>query len=176
MRATVVYESMYGNTKQIAEAIAEGLGDGARTVPAAEAIGQPWAGLLVVGGPTHIRGMSRPSTRRAAADAAHKPSSGLVLQPATDARGVREFVNGLVGDGRRAATFDTRIQNPFSGRASRAAATSLRRRGFDVVASRSFLVTKHSTLVPGELDRARAWGAELAARLGRAPLADGATA
>jgi hypothetical protein len=176
MRATVVYESMYGNTKQIAEAITEGLGDGARAVPVAAMVDEPITGLLVVGGPTHVWSMSRPNTRRAAAEAARKPGSGLVLQPSAESAGIREFVHGLVGDSRRAAAFDTRIQNVFSGRASRAIARALRRRGFESVASKTFLVTKNNALVAGELDRARAWGVELAARLGRSPVVDGANA
>jgi len=68
MRAVVVYESMYGNTHQVADAIGRGLatiGD-VVVVPVADA-GPALverADLLVVGGPTHIRGMSRASTRK----------------------------------------------------------------------------------------------------------------
>ena len=67
MKAVVVYESMFGNTRQIAEAIAAGLAESAdvaavevseATAEAAEA-----ADLLVAGGPTHAFSMSRPSTR-----------------------------------------------------------------------------------------------------------------
>ena len=67
MKALVVYESMYGNTRSVAEAIVEGLCETAepRLVPVSEAKAAVHEGadLLVVGGPTHAHGMSRPSTR-----------------------------------------------------------------------------------------------------------------
>jgi hypothetical protein len=40
--------------------------------------------LIVVGGPTHVHGMSTVATRRMAAEAARKPSSGLVMDPDSD--------------------------------------------------------------------------------------------
>ena len=70
MRAIIVYESMYGNTRHIAEAIARGIDDSGtvRVVPvsAAEAVSLANFDLVVVGGPTHVHGMSRASTRHAA--------------------------------------------------------------------------------------------------------------
>ncbi len=70
MRAVVVYESMYGNTHHVAEAIGSGLAEGfdVAVVPVAEA-GQEMiddADLVIVGGPTHAHGMSRESTRQEA--------------------------------------------------------------------------------------------------------------
>lgn len=70
MRAVVVYESMYGNTHQVAEAI----GDGLRTAldVSVVAVGRvnpallDGADLVVVGGPTHMHAMSRASSRKAA--------------------------------------------------------------------------------------------------------------
>jgi flavodoxin len=70
MRALIVVESWFGNTRAIAGAVAEGLG-GFMTVDVTE-IGDaparvaPDVDLVVVGGPTHAFGMSRPSTRRPA--------------------------------------------------------------------------------------------------------------
>ncbi len=63
MRAVVVYESMFGNTHEVAERIASGLA--ARyevtVLPVGEAIAQilPDIDLLVVGAPTHVHGLSR---------------------------------------------------------------------------------------------------------------------
>ena len=74
MRALVVVESVFGNTRRIAEAVAEGLGQraGARIVDVAVAARTPdlldGIDLLVVGGPTHAFGMTRASTRRSAAE------------------------------------------------------------------------------------------------------------
>jgi menaquinone-dependent protoporphyrinogen IX oxidase len=73
MRALVVYESMYGNTHRIAEAIARGLRPAyaVRVVSVAgaryEHVGR--YDLIVVGGPTHAHGMSRPDTRQGAISA-----------------------------------------------------------------------------------------------------------
>jgi hypothetical protein len=62
-RALVIYESMYGNTEQIARAIGEGLGDRMQVevveVGAAPTTLAADVGLVVVGGPTHAFSMSR---------------------------------------------------------------------------------------------------------------------
>ncbi|AUI64561.1 hypothetical protein B1H26_23740 [Amycolatopsis sp. BJA-103] len=65
MRAMVVYESMFGNTEQVAKAVAEGLSPYAEVdVVNVDDVGSvAEAGLLVVGGPTHVHGMSWPSSR-----------------------------------------------------------------------------------------------------------------
>ena len=80
MKAVIVYESMYGNTRVIADAIGRGLGPENETVvvPVAEARPGLLAGadLVVVGGPTHMHGMSRASTRKGAAQAAASPAAG----------------------------------------------------------------------------------------------------
>ncbi|MFL6114535.1 MAG: flavodoxin family protein [Catenulispora sp.] len=64
MRALVVYESMYGNTRAVAEAVASGLRPAYETeVKPAVDIGAAdvdRADLLVVGGPTHVHGLPRP--------------------------------------------------------------------------------------------------------------------
>lgn len=70
MRAVIVYESMFGSTRYVAEAIAEGLADCAEVsvVPVAHANAEVLDGvdLLVVGAPTHLHGLPRPSSRRMA--------------------------------------------------------------------------------------------------------------
>jgi hypothetical protein len=70
MRAVVVYESMYGNTHLVADAIATGLATACQVdvVPVERADRQVLDGadLVVVGGPTHAHGMTRASTREAA--------------------------------------------------------------------------------------------------------------
>ena len=113
MRAVVVYESMYGNTHLVAQAIGDGLGESAQVavVPVAEASATlaDGADLLVVGGPTHVHGLSGPRTRTAAADAAKKPESGLTVEPEAEGPGVRELLESLGNLDMRAAAFDTRI-------------------------------------------------------------------
>ena len=68
MRALVVFESMFGNTEKIAAAIGEGLAT-RMPVDVVEVGIAPLdidadTVLLVVGGPTHAFGMSRPQTRQ----------------------------------------------------------------------------------------------------------------
>ena len=67
MKARIVYESIFGNTKAIAEAIATGLSAGfeiATVEGNASPPGVAGIDLIVVGAPTHVLSMSRPSTRR----------------------------------------------------------------------------------------------------------------
>jgi hypothetical protein len=169
MRAVIVYESMYGNTRQIAEAIREGLGadDDVRVVPVAEADPAMLHGadLLVTGGPTHAHSISWPSTRRSAADAAAKPDAGLTLEPGATGVGLREWLPTLGDVKIWAAAFDTRLDAPqvFTGRGSARIERRLRQHKAHLIAEpESFLVTKQNTLLPGELERARAWGQRLA--------------
>ena len=67
-RAMVVFESMFGNTEQVAGAVADGLqAEGVPTVvvevATAPADLPPSVDLLVVGAPTHAFSLSRPKTR-----------------------------------------------------------------------------------------------------------------
>jgi hypothetical protein len=160
MKALVVYESMWGNTRQVANAIAEGLGG----VPATE-VGTVDADelkdldLLVVGGPTHAFSMSRASTRR---DAAQKGATG-----GHDDLGIREWLDALPSDLTAAvATFDTRATKVrhLPGSAARSAAKEIKRHhGGRVVDQESFYVLDmEGPLMEGELDRARSWAASLA--------------
>ena len=167
MRALVVYESMFGNTQAIAEAIAEGLSERI-PVEALEVSVAPTridddVALLIVGGPTHAFGLSRPRTRQ---DAARQATQGLVSR----GLGLREWLTSLEGPaGVAAATFDTRIAKPrLPGSAARAAEKQLRRRGFRLITpAESFYV--EGTLGPlgaGERERSRRWGETLGSRTG----------
>jgi Flavodoxin len=169
MRAVIVYESMYGNTHKIADAIADGFRADADV--AVVAVTEVDAGILdgvdvlVVGGPTHVHGMTRPTSRSAAVDATTKPGNTLVVEPGGHEPGVREWLTSLGDTDVRAAAFDTRVHGPgwLTGRASTRIARRLRRHGCTLVARpESFLVTKDSRLEPGEEERARRWGARLA--------------
>ena len=170
MHAVVIYESMYGNTRLIADAIGAGLRTAfdVSVVPVSQASAAVLDGadLVVVGGPTHVHGMSRASTRKAAVQAADKPASPLTLEPDALGPGLREWFGSLGRYPVKAAAFDTRVHGPaaLTGRASKGVAHLLRAHGFDVVAEpESFLVTKQDRLEPQETDRAREWGAKLAA-------------
>ena len=175
MRAVVVYESMYGNTHLIADAIGAGLSTAfdVRVVPVSEARPEVIADadLVVVGGPTHVHGMSRASTRKAAVEAADKPVGGLKVEPDAMGPGLREWFGWLGRYPVRAAAFDTRVHGPatLTGRAAKGVARRLREHGFAVIAEpESFLVTKQDRLEPQEQNRARDWGTKLAAASHRA--------
>jgi Flavodoxin len=167
MHALVVFESMYGNTRQIAEAVAAGLATVART-DLAEVSDAPMeipgdVDLLVVGGPTHAFGMTRPGTRRDAA----KYAAGPLVPGGT---GIREWLEQLTAGSRRidAAAFDTKIRRPpLPGSAAKGAQRRLSRRGFAVLEpARTFWVRgTQGPLCEGEEERARQWGAGLASKL-----------
>jgi Flavodoxin domain len=169
MRALVVYESMYGNTHVIASNIADGLRatHEVTLVPVGDATAELLAGadLLVAGGPTHMHGMSSASSRRMAAQAAAKENSGLSLDPGAH-EGIRDWLTGITGGRVLAAAFDTRLSGvpAFTGRASHPIGRLLKRHGCRIIAApASFLVSKQSTLLDGEAERARRWGMALGA-------------
>lgn len=166
MRALVVYESMYGNTRDVAMAIAAGL-EASLEVSALPVEDAPTTlpddiGLLVVGGPTHAFGMSRPNTRQQAAEA-----GPLVTSART---GIREWLDRVEpGAATTPATaFDTKVSKPrLPGSAARAAGKRLRRRGFFVITpAETFHVTATAgPLLDGEAQRAEEWGKSVGALL-----------
>jgi hypothetical protein len=170
MRALIVYESMYGNTHAVADAIAAGLRPDfdvtAVPVREATALDVATADLIVCGGPTHVHTMSSRRTRDAAVQAALKAGAVLTLEPAAEVTGLRQWFQDVSSPSNTpAAAFDTRVDAPgfVTGRASRPIARRLRAKGFHVVVPpESFLVDKTTQLVAGELERATAWGRSLA--------------
>ncbi|AXH95634.1 flavodoxin family protein [Ornithinimicrobium avium] len=166
MKALIVYESAWGNTRAVAEALAAGLEDSATT----EVVDVEWApalaglevDLLVVGAPTHAFGLSRAGTRQ---DAHRRGGAQL-------STGVREWLDAATTASLRVATFDTHVRHPnLPGSAARKAAKRLTRAGCTVVTEpTSFWVDDYEgPLLPGELDRAREWGSMLAAHLTPSP-------
>jgi hypothetical protein len=171
MRTLIVCESMFGNTREIADAVAETLAAYGHVevidVSAAPPVVAAGTDLVVVGAPTHAFGLSRPNTRRSAVD------QGASAEPAV---GVREWLAALTGaaGGICAAAFDTRIARPrMPGSAARAAHRRLAARGFRMVADpESFWVTGTAGPIrPGEMERAHRWAYQLATTMsGRRPL------
>lgn len=159
MRTWIVVESMWGNTREIAEAVAEGLGGDVEVLDVTRA---PGLGddldLVVIGGPTHAFSMSRPATRQ---DAVRQGGA-----PAAQSRGIREWLADQQHPGPvHVATFDTRVasMHRLPGSAARAAARVVRRRHLGhLVGCENFYVTDVSgPLLDGEVDRAREWGRTL---------------
>lgn len=161
MSTMVVFESLWGNTRALAEAVAEGIGDAVTLVDVGEApVPVPDdVDLVVVGGPTHAFSMSRASTRH---DAEGKGA------PAGHAeRGIREWLDALpASDHVDVATFDSRVGTVrhLPGSAARAAGREVRRHhlGRLVATERFYVDDMAGPLLDGELDRARAWGQSLA--------------
>src|SRR3954447_6205784 len=116
MRALVVYESMYGNTKEIATAVADGLST-RMPVQLMEVGVAPTAiaddiALLVVGAPTHGHGMSKDTSRKSAAERTTIDEPPVISREV----GLREWLESLESADApvdvSAAAFDTRIKGP----------------------------------------------------------------
>ena len=148
MRAIVVYESRFGNTRAVAEVIADALAAELLSVddrPPRLDEGD----LLVVGAPTHVHGLTSDRSRTAA-----------VEQGGMRGRGVREWLDELPRGSGRAAAFDTRIDKPafLTGSAAKGIAKRLRAKRFELVSEpESFFVDGNGPLHEGELERATAW-------------------
>ena len=149
METLVVYDSKYGNTKALAEAMAAAAraNGSVRLLSLEDEIPDQLGSvdLVIIGGPTQGHGLS--------------PR-------------MRQFADGLEGSkatGVLAATFDTRYRlSPLiAGSAARGIAKRLKWSGIDVFAEpESFFVTRGGTpqLEPGEIERASSWAAQLVNR------------
>ncbi|CAN5123815.1 flavodoxin family protein [soil metagenome] len=165
MRALVVFESLWGNTEQVARAIAGEL-ESTMSVDVVDSDAAPATlegyDLLVVGGPTHAFSMTRPATRE-----------GAVKQngaPGAPSRGIREWIAQLPTGALQlpAVTFDTRVDSPrLPGSAAKGARHELRSLGFDVrIKPKSFHVHGYGgPLVEGELHEATEWAKEFTVEL-----------
>jgi Flavodoxin len=173
MNVVIVYESMFGNTHEIAEAIRDGVREAApdaelACLPVAEANPEltQVADLLIVGGPTHMRGMTSSMTRKMGISAEEKKDEAEQheLEPGAEGPGVRDWFESLPKATRksRAAALDTRAEQRFAGGAAHGIARRLRRHGYDVVADEGFIIEDAGgPLRDGERQRAKAWGAAL---------------
>jgi hypothetical protein len=172
MRIAVVYESMFGNTKTIGDAIAEGVrGTGDVVVGTVDDLPPDEvrdADLIVAGGPTQNRGMAKPDAHRSLAEKRSFDKYGTVLPGRESLAG---WLEGLPNGSAATAAFDTRLDKPMwlTGSAAKEIASRLSSKGYDVVATESFLVRgTGGPLMDGERERAVAWGRELAANVEKA--------
>ena len=130
--------------------------------------------LLVVGGPTHVHGMSSEKSRKAARDALAKPGNDLTLDPDAEGEGLRDWFHAVPAvqnvQARPRSTRASTLPRSVTGRASRGIERRLVKLGYDLVADpESFLVDKQNNLLPGEADRAVRWATELAESLAANP-------
>jgi flavorubredoxin len=163
MKALVVYESHYGNTEHVAQAIAEGIGQGAQALNTSEAtpelVGS--ADLVVAGAP--VMAFSLPS--ESMLENVPKDTKAPV-PPDMSHPSLREWLETLPHHDAAAASFETRLRWSPGG-ATGAIEDRLRRSGFRTIAKAGKFVVKGSygPLREGEYERAREWGATLAAAL-----------
>jgi hypothetical protein len=166
MRAIVVYESHWGNTAAIARAIAEGIGPEARALSTAEATDSAVADaeLIVAGAP--LLGFSLPTesmVKGLESEVGKSPMPPDLSHPS-----MRAWLESLPkGTPGKAAAFETRIWwSP--GSAAKAILQQMERAGYRSAAKPQKFVVKgrYGPLKDGELEKAKAWGAELASSAG----------
>lgn len=145
MRALVVYDSVYGNTEEIAKAIGGAITEEVEVLRAGEVSPSKLETitLLVVGAPTQ-RGRATPAIRDFL-DRVSKPE-----------------VRGM-----NVATFDTRVAAKVAkifGYAAGKIASSLKKKGANLIVDPEgfFVEGTKGPLKEGELERAAAWGKGLA--------------
>jgi hypothetical protein len=176
MRAVVVHESFFGTTGRLAAAVAEGIRAAVpdavvtvhdvRTAPPAPED----ADLLVVGGPTHVLGLSSRASRWLHAQYWGDPVAPLRPRRPHGRPSTHASLRGWLDDlptlrrGTAVAAFDTRTAGPLAGGAAGGIARRLGARGADLVAPPEGFVVDGvaGPLRRGEEERAAAWAATVA--------------
>lgn len=165
MKTVIVYESMFGDTRQVAEAIARGMAPSTVTLVNVNDAGTtfPDADLVLVGGPTHVHGLSRPESREQAAAWTKDPERHLTLEREAPGIGVREWLDGLTGPVGRFVAFDTRADAArlLTGSAADHIHKELKHAGGAPAAEAESFLVHDNVLEEGELARAEALGARL---------------
>ena len=161
MKAVVVYESHWGNTATVARAVAEGLGHGARALTTDEATGSLMDGvdLIVCGAPVIAFSLAGGNARKQIAGDTKAPTPPDVSHPL-----MREWLDALPPGVGSAAAFETRIWWSPRG-ATGTIESKLKKAGYAKLAKgeRFIVAGSYGPIQDGEVERARAGGAELAA-------------
>jgi flavodoxin I len=146
MKTLVVYDSLYGNTRTIAQAIADAIPGDVKLLHAGDVDASELGayGLLIVGAPTH---------------------GGRASEPARD---LLEKIQAPALAGIRVAAFDTRLTwwwlRVFGFAAPRVARSLEKKGGTLVVEPEGFFVTgSEGPLEEGEVERAGTWAQEVVA-------------
>ena len=161
-RAFIIVESYFGNTRAIAEAVSTGLIEGGVDAQIIDVSQAPSClpadlDLLILGAPTHNRGLPTATSR---AKACAQAGSGKA------SHGIGGWLETtVIPASTTAAAFDTVISKGWlSGSAAKAIAKALRRhQGRETTSVGSFVVTANKgPLAAGQESDARSWGRELA--------------
>jgi flavorubredoxin len=158
MKSVVVYESHYGNTAAVAEAIAAGIGEGAAALTTDEATEAALEGvdLIVAGAPVMV--LQLPTDKVLASMANDPKRAGADISH----RSMRDWLDLMPRGRGHGAAFETKLRWSPGG-ATGAIEKGLQAAGYRRVAkSHKFVVTGgEGPLREGELEAAGAWGAEL---------------
>lgn len=160
MKAVVVYESYWGNTKEIAQAVAEGIGADVPVLATDEATADVIAGadLIVAGAPIHGFSLPREQGRETLPDDKKAPRAPDVSHPT-----MRTWLSELPSGTGRCAGFDTRMSwSP--GSAAKKIRKGLAKAGYTPVGEDGEFIVDgtYGPMRDGEIERAREWGAALA--------------
>jgi len=141
MKKLVIYDSFFGNTKLLAEAIGKELGDDTKVLHVSDFKNEDLkgVGLLIVGSP--ILGW--------------KPSENTSV-----------FLMSFGKDqleGIKVATFDTRMKIIIHGDATKKMSETLAKLGAEIIVAPNWFIVidKEGPLADGELERAKEWGKEI---------------
>ncbi|HPF00408.1 MAG TPA: flavodoxin family protein [Bacteroidales bacterium] len=137
----VLYDSGFGNTKQIAQAIVEGMGDSASLLHVSEFTREHLNNLSFIVAGSPINGFMPTEKMQAA----------LKTIPAGALKGIK------------AASFDTRMHVWIHGDAAKKISKRLAAAGAEIIAVPAFfhVTGKEGPLAEGETERAIAWGRKL---------------
>jgi flavodoxin len=145
MKSYVLYDSNFGNTKIIAETIAEELGKDVKAVAVSGFNLKDLEGikLLIAGSP--INGW--------------KPSEKM-------GKFLESLSKGQL-KGTKAAAFDTRITIFFHGDAAKKISNKLEEAGAEIISSPEvfFVKGKEGPLMTGEIEKAKAWANQLKGKI-----------
>jgi flavodoxin I len=145
MKTLVIYDSVYGNTKAVAQAIGDGIPGEVRVLHVGQVNANELetADLLIIGSPTHGGG----------------PTEGV--------QALVERIGAFAHEGAKVATFDTRFASRWVkmfGFAAPRMADSLKEKGWTLTAEpEGFFVkgARRGPLKQGEAERASAWAKEM---------------
>lgn len=139
MKTLIIYDSSFGNTEKVAQAMAAAIGGEVRHATEVDPAALPDYDLLIIGSPTHG---GYPTEH------VHK-----LLRVASDLNGVR------------AAVFDTRAKESPFGYAAPRMAQAVEKHGCQLLGQPAgfVVVGLDGPLVDGELERAIAWAEDVRA-------------